>query len=174
MNIRWEVSESDWLTSFANLDDPPVDYVRLDLGDPSARPWLEEARERIELIGWSGEAGTGLALERALDLDVDFLCFGAGPGELDLRRLPLRLMLEEDLVAADRAPSHFGAAWARRIRDWSTADAPQLSASARRERIFLMATAQLPPADLLAEVQPFAVVAPVGTGADRLRALNRE
>ena len=174
MSFRVEISEEQWLESFSSLEDPRVDYVRLDLTRPAKRPWLADARLRVELIGFWGTEGSAEAVDRGLDEDVDFLCLGGGSGRLDLRRLPLRLMVEEARVGGGDAPPHFGAAWARRLRDWGDCDPDDLEAAARRERIFLVTRDVLPTPELLARVRPFGVVLPPGAGPEVARDLLQE
>lgn len=174
MNLRWEVSEEQWVEQFADLDESLVHYVRLDLADPAGRPWLDAARDRVEIIGRCPAPATAADLDRALELDVDFLCLGSGPGELDVRRLPLRLMVEDPDPTALDSPLHFGAAWARRLRDFERAATDRLAHAARRERLFLLCADSLPGVDLLERVEPFAVAVPAATGPEVLRGFGAE
>jgi hypothetical protein len=174
MNLRWEVTEADWVDAFLHAAAGSVDYVRIDLEKHAVRPWLDDARATVELVGSCQSEATVPVLERALELDVDFLCLGAGPGELDPRRLPLRLMVEQALDHAPNGPDLAGAVWARRVRGWEEADPARLERLARRERLVLVAARALPSRELLERVQPFAVAAPIGTRPEQLSALKGE
>lgn len=170
MNMRWEVTEEVWLETFADEADPGVDYVLVDLGRDLDRAWLADARERVELVGWSATAATEELLERALSLDVDFFCAVAAGAGLDWKRLPLRLIVEERVVD-DRLPADLvGAAWARRIHGWEGLRPERLAHLARRERIILAGAQHLPDAAFLAQTAPFAVSVPRGVSAAELRA----
>ncbi len=173
MNPRWEVSESTWLGSFSELEHPTIDYVVLDLGSSGPRPWLDRARESVELIGRiDGVANPGV-LERVLELDLDFLCLVGDQAEIDSKRLPLRLLVEDPVERALEHAALFGAAWARRIRGWEGADPERLAELARRERIFLTATASMPDPGLVAAIAPFAIALPEGASAADLEAWNQ-
>lgn len=155
MNCRWEIHEDRWLRDFRGQD-LPVDYVVLNLDREGARDWLEESRERVELIGRCPGPATPAALDRALELDVDFFCAAPDTPALDARRLPLRLVVDQDLGPGHAVPELLGAAWARRLHGWSESDADQLTALARRERIFLAGAGALPSREFLRQVEPFA------------------
>ncbi len=158
MSIRWEVSEKAWLEQFSATRDLAVDYLLLDLDRQVERPWLDEARERVELIGYCANAAGADSLERALELDVDFFCMGADGGGLDAKRLPLRLIIEQQLEAD--AIQSAGAAWARRLHGWEAADRAGLGRLARAGRVFLAGHDRLPDASILQQIGPFAVAVP--------------
>ena len=155
MSIRLEVTEEQWLAGLRQAD-----YVVLDLGLDQPRPWLEEAVQHAELIGRCTDPADQELLDRALELDVDFLSIAAVAENFDARRLPLRLIVEQQMGEAARSPDLFGAAWARRISAWGPEDREALEALARRERIFLGAPHTLPETDWLELVAPFALAVP--------------
>ena len=165
MSPRWEVSESTWLASFSELEHPAVDYVVLELGDTRPRPWLEAARASTELIGRIEGVATPSLLEQALELDLDFLCLVGDQPALDPKRLPLRLIVENPADRKLDQTALFGAAWARRVRGWSAEDPARLAELARRERIFLAATNEMPDPRIVAAITPFAIALPEGAGA---------
>jgi hypothetical protein len=165
MNPRWEVSESTWLRSFSRLENPAVDYVVVEVGVEGPRPWLEAARDSAELIGRIDGVATPALVARALELDVDFLCLVGDQPELDPKRLPLRLIVEN---SDDQALDHtdlFGAAWARRVPGWVAEEPARLAEMARRERIFLAAADVMPDPRIVASIMPFAVALPEGASA---------
>jgi len=166
MRVRWEVSEKAWLEQFSAARDLAVDYLLLDLDQRVERPWLDEARERVELIGYCATAASTDTLERALELDVDFFCMSADGGELDTRRLPLRLIIEQQHEADASQPA--GAAWARRLRGWEAADRAGLESQARAGRVFLAGHERLPEASILQQIGPFAVAVPDRVTAEEL------
>jgi hypothetical protein len=172
VNPRWEVSEATWIGSFSKLEHPAIDYVVLDLGRSGPRPWLDAARDSVELIGRVDGVANPAVLERAFELDLDFLCLVGDQGEVDPKRLPLRLLVEEPVDQALEHPSLFGAAWARRIRGWEGTDPERLAELARRERIFLTSTAAMPDPGIVAAIAPFAVTLPDGASAADLAAWN--
>lgn len=157
MSIRVEVTEEQWVGGLREAD-----YVVLDLTVDVPRPWLEEAVDEVELIGRVHGRADQAMLERALELDVDFLSLGEAAEGFDARRLPLRLMVERHMAEVGESPDLFGAAWARRIGGWGQGDREALAGLARRERIFLSAPDELPPAEWLQSVAPFAIAAPEG------------
>jgi hypothetical protein len=156
MSQRVEVTEDQWVAGLRE-----VDYVVLDLGTEQARPWLDDARENVELIGRCAGPADQSLLDRALELDVDFLALASVAADFDARRLPLRLIVEQQIAAVGDSPDLFGAAWARRISGWGPADRDTLASLARRERIFLAEVRSLPERAWLDVVAPFAVAAPV-------------
>jgi hypothetical protein len=168
MNVRWEVTERQWLESFAGRPELPVDYVLLDLADRSARPWLDEARARVEIIGRAHVVPHPEALDAALDLDVDFLCLSSAGENFEARRLPLRLIYEDSSVEVGSTPELFGAAWARRLTAWEALDRETLAEVARRERIILAPAGDLPSPEWVAAVAPFAAGVPDGASVEDL------
>jgi hypothetical protein len=168
MNVRWEVTEHQWLEMFAGRTEPSVDYVLLDLADRSKRPWLEEARARVEIVGRAHGTPAAEALDIALDLDVDFLCLSSAGDGFDPRRLPLRLIYEDASVPAASSPELFGAAWARRLTGWEAFDRKTLAGLARRERVILAPARELPSPEWTAVVAPFALGIPDGVSAEDL------
>jgi hypothetical protein len=155
MNLRIEVTEQQWV---AGLRD--ADYVVLDLGDTGPRPWLSEAVREVELVGRAPGPADAALLEFALELDVDFLALTTVSDGFDARRLPIRLVVEQDFPEVEEAPELLGAAWARRIDGWAEGDRDALAELARRERIFLAPGGGLPDDTWLAAVVPFAIAAP--------------
>ena len=134
MTPRWEVSESTWLRSFSDQEKPVIDYLVLELGSSEPRPWLDAARESVELIGRIEGVLSQAVIARALQLDVDFLCLVGDQEAVESKRLPLRLLVEESVERAFEHPALLGAAWARRIRGWEGEDPARLTQLARRER----------------------------------------
>ena len=167
MKVRWEVTEKQWVEVFSGSS--LVEYLILDLGVQDERPWLEAARAEVELIGRAPGAIDAAMLDRALELDVDFLCLSAAGEGIDPKRLPLRLIVEERFGAS---PALFGAAWARRIVGWEGADTASLGELARGERIFLAPPVRVPQAELLASVGPFAVGVPAECSTAELQAFS--
>ena len=165
MKVRWEVTEQQWVETFSGSS--MIDYLVLDLEIQIDRPWLEEARTEVELIGRAPGAIDSAMLDRALELDVDFLCLSAAGEGIDPKRLPLRLIVEEQLGAP---PALVGAAWARRILGWEGANTDTLGELARGERIFLAPPAHFPSAQLLASAGPFAAGVPSGCSVAELQA----
>lgn len=160
MNVRVEVTEDQWITGLVEAD-----FLVLDLGRDLPRPWLEEARDRVELIGLVPGPADEALLERALDLDVDFLALSSTAPGFDARRLPLRLMVEQPMAGIGETPELFGAAWARRVRDWTVGDEERITSLARQERVFLGVTDTWPDDEWFERVAPFAVAAPEGSDA---------
>jgi hypothetical protein len=173
MTPRWELSESTWIRSFSDQESPAIDYLVLELGNSEPRPWLDAARESVELIGRIEGVPDSAVIEHALQLDVDFLCLAGDQEAVDSRRLPLRLLVEDSVERAFEHPALFGAAWARRIHGWEGEDPARLTELARRERIFLTATEAMPDPGIVAAIEPFAIALPEGVSPADLAAWNR-
>jgi hypothetical protein len=167
MNIRIEVTEEQWLGGLREAD-----YLILDLDQAHDRPWMHEARERLELIGRVGDTLDEELLGRALEIDVDFVAAPSLSEALDARRMPLRLILEQAMPGAGEDLALVGTAWARRIHGWSGEDLDRLAGMARAERLILGEPAAWPDTDWAGRVAPFAVAAADGWGLDRIARLR--
>jgi hypothetical protein len=170
MKARLEITESMWIATYREQVEVGVDQVRIDALAPRERPWLETDRERVEWVGVATPDARERALERALDLDLDFLAIPVSAVDEAFLRSPIRLVLDDTVPADPTHWAHPGVAWARRVVGWERLTPEALAALARAERLILAGHDRLPDPQVLETAGVFALEVPESVSPAELRA----